>query len=176
MRGDRAVDADLLRAAGLELGRSQIGAVARREADRRVRRLPLRRRALGFLYWNDPHALPRSVRGRAGPALEGTGSSRANLRAHRISDRGGEAHTRSRELQRHRDLSRFVLGLERDRREGTAAAAPRERGGTPTRPGGKGRDPLRPPRHLFPHKHPDSPRLSPKKKPRTPTPPPPRRS
>src|SRR5882672_2506987 len=54
IRGDGAGDADLLRAARLELGRPGSGARARRKGDRTVRGMPLRGRALGLVRRDDP--------------------------------------------------------------------------------------------------------------------------
>src|SRR5467141_3577955 len=149
IRGDGAGDADLLRAARLELRRPGVGARPCRKADRTVRGMPLRGRAFGFVRRNDPRAFPRSLRGRARNAREGPEAGRAHLRAHRIPDQDGEARERFRELRRHRDLSRFVLGVERDRREGAAAATPRQGGGPQARPDGRMRNLLRLRRHLF---------------------------
>src|SRR6266849_4248496 len=149
IRGDGAGDADLLRAARLELRRPGSGARSCRKTDRTVRGMPLRGRAFGFVRRNDPRAFPRSLRGRARNAREGPGAGRAHLRAHRIPDQDREARERFRELRRHRDLSRFVLGLERDRREGAAAATPRQGGGPQARRDGRVRNLLRLRRHLF---------------------------
>src|SRR5256885_9789034 len=73
IRGDGAGGADLLRAARLELRRPGVRTVARREADRRVRRLPLRGRAFRLVRRDDPRAFPRGLRGRARNAREEIG-------------------------------------------------------------------------------------------------------
>src|SRR6266704_566329 len=149
LRSRGAENADLLRPAGLELGRPQVGARACAEADRRVRGLPLRGRAFRVLRRHDPHAFSRGVPGRAFHARPGRAARRAHLRAHRISRQGGEAGDRSRELRGRRDLSRFLLGPARARREGAAAAAPREGRRPEARRDGGVRNLLRLRRHLF---------------------------
>src|SRR3989441_1022098 len=149
LRSRGAENADLLRAAGLELGRPQIGARACAEVDRRVRGLPLCGRAFRVLRRHDPHAFSRGVQGRALHARPGRAARRAHLRAHRISRQGGEAGGCSREFRGRRDLSRFLLGPARARNKGAAAAAPRQGGRPEARRDGGVRNLLRLRRHLF---------------------------
>src|SRR5258706_4858335 len=111
--------------------------------------MSLCRRAFGLLYRNDPHALSRSVRKRARHAREGAGAGRAHVRAHGIPDQNCEARGRFRDLRQHRDLPRFVLGLEGDRREGAATPAARESSVAQAHRDGRVRDLLRLRRHFF---------------------------
>ena len=84
-RGLRAADADLLRAARVQLGRPRRHQGAGGEADRGIRGLRLRRRAVGLVQRHDPHPLRRALRRRSGDEGPRRRAGGEDLGAHRAS-------------------------------------------------------------------------------------------